>query len=149
MPEWVFAVGLAVNTVALLVVLFKLVWGGGTALQVQFHELDKACNDQIAKLKHDWQTKFDLHTTNVGTVTMSMGDRFHRLEMLAMETRAIAAETYMRRDSYHKATDEFKRDVRDAHDDLKEQMIAGFNEVKGRIDEVSQSIEAGRRTRST
>lgn len=138
-------VGLAINTVGLAVVLFKMVWGGAASHQSQFNMLEKACSESLAAVKNELLIRLETQSTNIGNVTANIGNRIHDIELKAMEARAVAAETYMRRDSYHKATDEFKRDVRDAHDDLKEQMQASFRELKDQIDTVSQSIEAGRR----
>jgi hypothetical protein len=64
-----------------------------------------------------------------------------------METRAITAETYMRRDSYYKAAEEFKRDVREAHDDLKKEMHNGFEQIRDQVNAVSMSIEENRKAR--
>lgn len=146
MPEWVYPAGFGVNTIVMLVTLLKLVWNGGSGLQTQFHTMDKTHSDAITRLSNDWSAKFDAHYNNMGTVITNVGNRIHDIELKAMETRALAAETYMRRDSYHKATDEFKRDVRDAHDDLKAEMNARFEELKDQIGAVSMSIEENRKS---
>jgi len=126
--------GIAVQTLGLGIVLFKLVWGGATS----HHEgLTAVRNDLLARL--------EMQSTNIGNVIANVGDRIHQLELKSMEFRAIAAETYMRRDAYHKATDEFKRDVRDAHDDLKSEMHAGFNRLEEQVSAVSTSIELNRK----
>lgn len=137
--------GLTINTIGLAIVLFKLVWGGATSHQSQFAGLEKACGDSINAIRNEFLAKMELASSNVGNVVANIGNRIHDMELKAMEARAIGAETYMRRDSYHKATDDFKRDVRDAHNDLKKEMHAGFDELKDQIGAVSMSIEAGRK----
>lgn len=149
MPDWVYAAALGVNTLSLLVVLGKLVWGGSQGLQAQFTMLKETCASEVLACRNDLLAKIELQSTNIGNVIANIGNRIHDLELKAMEARALAAETYMRRDSYHKATDDFKRDVRDAHNELKKEMHAGFDELKDQIGAVSMSIEAGRKDRGT
>ncbi len=139
--------GLAINTLGLAVVVFKLVWGSAAGHHAQFSILEKAVSEEVRATRNDLLVKLELQSTNIGNVTANMSDRIHQLELKAMEFRAIAAETYMRRDSYHKATDDFKRDIREAHDDLKQEMDARFDEVKEQIGAVSMSIEENRRAR--
>lgn len=137
--------GLIINTLGLAIVLFKLVWGGATSQHIHLTTIRDSCNDSISASENRLLVKIEAQSTNIGNVVANIGDRIHQLELKAMETRAVAAETYMRRDSYHKATDEFKRDVREAHLDLKKEMHAGFDELKDQINSVSMSIEAGRK----
>lgn len=136
---------LGLQSVGLAIILFKLVWGGAASHQSQFNVLERACSEGIAACRNEFLAKLELASSNVGNVVANIGNRIHDLELKAMEARAIAAETYMRRDSYHKATDEFKRDVRDAHADLKMEMHAGFGELKDQIGAVSMSIEENRK----
>lgn len=138
-------VGLGLNTVGLAIVLFKLVWGSAASHHLQFATIKESCANGIMAARNELMAKMELQSSNIGNVIANVGDRIHQLELKAMEFRAIAAETYMRRDSYHKATDEFKRDVRDAHDDLRDQMLAGFQELKAHIGAVSMSIEENRK----
>lgn len=145
MPEWVYAAALGVNTLSLLIVLGKLVWGSSQGLQAQFTLLKETCTGEIAACRNELLAKIEMQSTNIGNVVANIGNRIHDLELKAMEARALAAETYMRRDSYHKATDDFKRDVRDANTELKKEMHAGFNELKDQIGAVSMSIEANRK----
>lgn len=136
---------LGLQSAGLAIILFKLIWGGASSHQSQFATLEKSCGDSINAVRNEFFAKLEMASSNVGNVVANIGNRIHDLELKAMEARAIAAETYMRRDSYHKATDEFKRDVRDAHNDLKQEMHAGFAELKDQIGAVSMSIEAGRK----
>ncbi len=139
--------GLFLNTIGMAVVLFKLVWGSAAGHHAQFSILEKAVSEEVRATRNDMLIKLELQSTNIGNVTANISDRIHQLELKAMEFRAIAAETYMRRDSYHKATDDFKRDIKEAHDDLKQEMDARFDEVKEQIGAVSMSIEANRQAR--
>lgn len=139
--------GLFVSTVVSLVTVIKVLWGGGASYQAQLGLLREASIANITSTRNDLLAKLELQSANIGNVTANISDRIHDIEIKTMEFRAIAAETYMRRDAYHKATDEFKRDVRDAHDDLKDQMNTSFAEVKEQINAVSMSIEANRQAR--
>jgi hypothetical protein len=129
--ESVLIAGLFVNTLGLAVVLFKLVWGSSSSLQMQFNEISK-----------EFSSKLDVHVANFGNVIQNVMDRFHKIELAAMESRAVAAETYMRRDSYYKATDEFKRDVQAAHTDLKVEVREGFERLEAHVDDLAKSIAA-------
>ncbi len=139
--------GLFVSTLVSLATVVKVLWGGGVSYQAQFGILEKAVGEEVKATRNDLLVKLEIQSTNIGNVTANMSDRIHQLEIKAMEARAIAAETYMRRDSYHKATDDFKRDIKEAHDDLKQEMDARFDEVKEQIGAVSMSIEANRQAR--
>ncbi len=128
--------GMGLQCAGLAVVLIKLVWGGAASHY-----------EGIAVVRNDLIARIELQSVNVGNVVANIGDRIHQLELKTMEFRAVAAETYMRRDAYHKATDEFKRDVRDAHDDLKTEMQTAFSRLEEQIGAVSASIEENRKAR--
>lgn len=128
--------GMGLQCAGLAVVLIKLVWGGAAS---HFEGIAVVRNDLIARL--------ELQSQNVGNVIANIGDRIHQIELKAADQRSLAAETYMRRDAYHKATDEFKRDVRDAHDDLKTEMQTAFSRLEEQIGAVSASIEENRKAR--
>lgn len=138
-------IGLAINTAGLAIVLFKLIWGSAASHHSSFAVLQQACTESITACRNEFWAKLESQSTNIGNVVANIGSRIHDVELKAMEARAVAAETYMRRDSYHKATDEFKRDVRDAHNDLKKEMHVGFGELKDQIGAVSMSIEENRK----
>lgn len=147
MPEWIYPAMLAVNTLALLITVLKTAWGGSQGLQGQFAALDKSLTVKVDEAKANWSIRHETMSQNIGNVTANLGNRIHDIELKAMEFRAITAENlqqYMRREDYHKAADEFKRDVRDAHDDIKEQMISGFRELREQIEAVSATIETNR-----
>ena len=139
--------GLFVSTIVSLITVIKVLWGSAASYQSQLSLLKETCDESATSVRNDLLARLELQTANIGNVTSNISDRIHGIEIKTMEFRAIAAETYMRRDAYHKATDEFKRDVRDAHDDLRAQMQAGFAEVKEQIGAVSMSIEENRRAR--
>ncbi len=139
--------GLTINTLGLSIVLFKLIWGSAASHHTQFSILKEACTEMVAASRNELIAKMEQQSVNIGNVTANTSDRIHQLELKAMEFRAIAAETYMRRDSYQKATDDFKRDVREAHDDLKQEMHSGFDQLKEQLGAVSMSIEENRKAR--
>jgi hypothetical protein len=128
--------GMTVQCAMLAVALFKLVWGGATS-----HA------ESIAGVRNDFLVRLEAHSSNLGNISANISDRIHQLELAAMETRAITAETYMRRDSYYKAAEEFKRDVREAHDDLKKEMHVGFEQIRDQVNAVSMSLEENRKAR--
>lgn len=138
-------IGLAINTLGLAIVLFKLIWGSAASHHTQFSILERACGESITACRNEFFAKMEQQSSNFGNVVSNVGDRIHQLELKTMEARAIAAETYMRRDSYHKATDEFKRDVRDANTELKREMSAGFDDLRDQIGAVSMTIEENRK----
>lgn len=132
--ELVLFIGMAAQLIGLLVVLFKTTWGAASA-----HE------SGITSVRTELVEKITTQHANFSGVIVSIGDRIHQLELKAMESRAIMGETYMRRDNYYKAAEEFKRDVKEAHDDLKQEMHAGFDELKEQITAVSMTIEENRK----
>lgn len=130
---------MAAQTIGLFVVLLKMIWGSATS----HHE-------GLSSVKNELRASIELQSVNIGNVTANISDRIHNIELEAMKTRAVTAETlqlYMRREDYNKATDEFKRDVRDAHDDLKQEMHAGFDRLQEQVSAVSMSIEENRKHR--
>lgn len=143
--ELILIAGFILNMMGQAGLLVKLVWGSASSHHGQLSLLEKACGEGLTACRNEFLAKLEQQSTNIGNVVANISDRIHGVELKAMEARAIAAETYMRRDSYHKATDEFKRDVRDAHTELKQEMHAGFDEVKEQIGAVSMSIEENRK----
>ena len=128
--------GTFLQTVGIAVILFKLVWGGATS----HHE-------SIALVRNDLMLRIEAQSSNIGNVTANISDRIHQIELAIAKTRGDVAETYMRRDSYYKAAEEFKRDVKDAHDDLKKEMHAGFEQIRDQVNAVSMSLEENRKAR--
>ncbi len=143
--EWVLVAGLVVNTLGLGIVLFKLVWGSGTNLQMQFASTAKEFFERIMVVRDEWSGKFDSHSSNFGQVVQNINDRMHQIELAAMESRAIAAETYMRRESYYRATEELKRDTQASHADLKKEMHAGFQKLETQVDELAKTVNTHQR----
>ncbi len=139
--------GLFVSTMVSLATVVKVLWGSGASYQAQFNILENAVSEKVIAARNDMLVKLEIQSTNIGNVTANISDRIHQLEIKAMEARAVAAETYMRRDSYHKATDDFKRDIKEAHEDLKQEMDVRFAELKEQVGAVSMSIEENRRAR--
>lgn len=149
LEQGILLAGFIISTILSAGTMFKLIWGGAASHQSQFNALDKACEQSVLAVRNEMLAKFEGQSVNIGNVVANIGNRIHDLELQAANARATAAETYMRRDSYHKATDEFKRDVRDAHADLKQDMDAGFDKIERQLDAMSQAIEAGRLARAS
>jgi hypothetical protein len=59
-----------------------------------------------------------------------MREHTHSIEKAALEFRAVAAETYMRRDSYYKASEDLKRDVN-----------SGFEKIEQRLQRMENKFD--------
>lgn len=138
--EAMFAAGLIVQGLGLGIVLFKLVWGTGTNLQIQFAGVTKDFFEKQIRQEETWAGKFDAHAHNFGNVVANINDRLHQIELAAMKARADVAETYMRRESYHQASAELKRDVQTAHADLKKEVHDGFQKLETQVDELTKRV---------
>lgn len=119
------SVGIAAMMAAF--VIYDRVFGNGK------RSASLATQDQLADLRREVILKHDTSEGNVGTALQSMKDAQHRMELEAMQARAVAAETYMRRDSYYKAMGELKSDVNVAFE---------------KIDKRLERMEAAQATRS-
>jgi hypothetical protein len=138
--EVLMVVGLVVNTLGLGTVLFKLIWGHGANQQLQYNTMTREFFERNSRLKDEWADRFDTHQSAFQGVVQNLNDRIHQIELAAMEFRATSAETYMRRDSYHRATEEFKRDVQVAHNDLKKDMHGGFQKLEAQMDDIAKTV---------
>ena len=138
--DYFLLAGFSVQTIMLGVTLFKFVWGSGAGLQAQFASITASSMAQVAQVRDEWQGKFDAHTANFGNVVANLNERIHAIELAAANMRADAAETYMRRDSYYKAADEFKRDVKEVHDDIKNEMNEGFLKLENQVAELTRLV---------
>lgn len=140
--EMMFGAGLIVQGLGLSVVLFKLVWGSGTNLQIQFAGITKEFFEKQIKQQDDWVGRFDVQTSNFGNVVANITGRLHEIELAAAKYRGDVAETYMRRESYYQASAELKRDVQTAHADLKKEVHDGFQKLETQVDELSKTVMA-------
>jgi hypothetical protein len=98
--------------------MFDRIWGGGSRTATAQAAIKEYVKDAIAELRKDVFLKHDTSEGNVGQAIQSIKDASHKMQLEAMEFRAVAAETYMRRDSYYKAMGELKADVNLAFEKL-------------------------------
>lgn len=95
----------AIAAIMAAFVIYDRVFGNGK------RSASLATTSELAELRREVFLRHDTSEGNVGTTIQSMKDSLHRLELEAMQARAVAAETYMRRDSYYKAIGELKSDI--------------------------------------
>lgn len=124
-------VALIVAVLTLLINVGMNLFGGGRGLESRFATMERETADDLAKLRLEVQEKQDRSENNVGDALRAMREHTHSIEKAALEFRAIAAETYMRRDSYYKASDDLKREVN-----------AGFDKVEKRLERMEGKIES-------
>jgi len=127
--------GLAALFVAVASLLMNAgmhVFGGGRGLSDRFAAVERDLKTEIAKLRAEISEKQDRSENNVGDALRAMREHTHSIEKAALEFRAVAAETYMRRDSYHKASDELKREVG-----------AGLDKIEKRLERMEIKIQNG------
>jgi hypothetical protein len=112
--------------------VFDRIWGGGNRA-AQSASKDYV-NIEVATLRKDVFLKHDDTAGNVGAALQGLKDASHKMQLEAMEFRALSAETYMRRDSYYKAMGELKADVKDA-----------FEKIDNRLERMENTIASNRR----
>lgn len=122
---------LIVSVLTLLINVGMNLFGSGRGLESRFATMERETTDALAKLRLEVQEKQDRSENNVGDALRAMREHTHSIEKAALEFRAIAAETYMRRDSYYKASDDLKREVN-----------AGFDKVEKRLERMEGKIES-------
>lgn len=121
---------LIVSVLTLLINVGMNLFGGGKGFSEKFAAAERDTATEIAKLRTEISEKQDRSENNVGDALRAMREHTHSIEKSALEFRAIAAETYMRRDSYYKASDDLKREVN-----------AGFDKVEKRLERMEGKIE--------
>lgn len=109
-------------------------FGGGRGLSTQFAALDKSLTAEISLLRNEITEKQERSQSQVGDSMSAMRQHMHDLEKAMLTQRAESAETYMRRDSYYKASDELKREVN-----------AGFDKMEKRLERMEGKIDYDRK----
>jgi phage shock protein A len=115
---------------SLLLVIGTTLFGGGRGLSSQFAALDKSLTAAISLLRSEVTEQQQRSQSTVGNAMSSMRQQMHDLEKAMLTHRAEAAETYMRRDSYYKASDELKREVNTGFDKMEKRL----ERMEGKID---------------
>lgn len=98
--------------------VFDRVWGGGSRSATAQSDMKKYVDLEVAQLRKDVFLKHDTSEGNIGTAIQSIKDLLHKQELEALTARAVAAETYMRRDSYYASMGDLKTDVNAQFDKL-------------------------------
>lgn len=119
-------IALIISGLALVANLGTAIFGSGRGLSDRFAKTDAS----IAALREEIHEKQDRSENSVGDALRAMREHTHSIEKAALESRAIAAETYMRRDSYYKASEELKRDVN-----------VGFERVEKRLERMESKFD--------
>ncbi len=127
-------------------VVIEKLFGGGNKLANKFHEFSTKASEQITALRVEVFNKVELIDSNYRVGLDAITSNIHRMELGFMEMRAKLAEEYMRSESFHKATEELKRDFKDANREVKDDMKEGFDRVEKTLDALSQSVEAARKS---
>lgn len=124
------------------------IWGGGNALAGKFATLKEDTTAQISTVRNDHQEKLDEYAQNTRVGVDSIRSNIHLLEKSILESRLELAQQlqlYMRRESFYKATDDLKRDFKDANTEIKSNMKDGFARIETTLGEMTQAIEAARK----
>ena len=114
--------------------VFDRIWFGGNRSATSQSDMKQYVNTQVAELRKDVFLKHDTSEGNVGTALQAIKDTSHKMQLEAMEFRALSAETYMRRDSYYKAMGELKTDVNVA-----------FEKIDKRLERMEDTMAENRR----
>lgn len=146
--ETIALIALAVSIVVSLLGFGEKIFGGGNKLARAFAELDKKKTEEITLLRNEFYQRVETHDGNYRVGLDAITANIHAMQLGLLEFRAKMAEDYMRRDSYYKASEDLKRDFKEKHDDLKDDMNKGFSAVKEQLDTMAQAIEAGRKSTS-
>lgn len=136
---------LGVSIVISLMGFGEKLFGGGNKLAAKFAQLDKDKTAEVTALRLELLQKIETRDNNARVGFEAVTANMHIIKEALLENRAKMAEEYMRRDSYYKASEELKRDFKEKHDDLKDDMNKGFASVKDQLDAMAQAIEAGRK----
>lgn len=141
------AVGaLAVSILSSAATFAEKLWGGGNALANKFANLKQETTASIADIRDEFVLKTGQHADNARIGFDAITANIHTLQLGFSDFRAFMAENYMRRDSYYKAAEKIETTFEKKHDELKMDMKDGFKRLEQMIDDVTQIIEANRKS---
>jgi hypothetical protein len=109
---------LAVAAINFGMAMFDRVWGSGNKVATSKATMEKYVDTEVEKLRGEVFLKHDNSAGNVGQALVSVKDIVHSMQLEAANFRTFVAETYMRRDSYYKASEDLKRDVNTAFEKI-------------------------------
>lgn len=115
----------------LAVHIIDRIWGGASGLASKFAKLEKDLIESIASLRKDLIEKHDNTSGNVGEAMRGLTQRMHELELGQAKFHAYIGENYMRRDSYYKAMEETKTEMR-----------TGFDKLGKQVDDIRKEVVA-------
>lgn len=146
--EQMTLIGVIVNTLGFLAVLLgqhrnriKDSATDATSTAAQFSALDKACSASVAALRNELLLKIDSQHNNFGNAIQAVGNRIHGVELEAAKTRADAAENSLK--MITSLREEFRRDVREETQELRNDMQASFNRLEAVVDNLSHAMARG------
>lgn len=125
-------IAIAFSGITLLVLVGEKLFGGGNALAVKFHTLDKETSASLDLLRRELNSKIDEYegVSNVGFDAIK--SNIHAMQIALLEFRAKMSEdlhTYIRKDDYNAGIGDVKRDVQ-----------AGFRSVDERLGQLQDLI---------
>lgn len=121
-------IALVIAGASLLVNVGVLLFGGGRGFSDRIGHVHQSIMAELGDLRAKVSERIERSENNVGDAMSAMRQKVHDIEKAALEQRAVAAETYMRRDSYYKSSDELKRDMKE-----------GFEKIERRLDRMEKN----------
>lgn len=118
----------AAGVMTFLALIADKIWGGGRALSRELSELDRSWAERLDEMKREMNEKREINTNNVGDALNGIRTQMYMIKEQLLEQRAEAAETYMRRDAFYKASEDIKRDVKE-----------GFTKIEVRLDRMEKN----------
>lgn len=122
------------SVLAVIVSLGTVIFGSGRGLSDRFSSLQNSISDSIDKLRQDIELKQDKTESTLISTINNLNDKLHMVEKANLEFRSTVAETYMRRESFYKATEKMERDV-----------TVAFEKVERRLDRMEVKFDAARK----
>lgn len=135
-PELAAAFTIAGVVTTILNLVLSRAYGMGMSKVASEQRIDKIISDRVGKvdeallvLRNDVYTKHDSSIGNIGTAITHMKDLITGIQLDHAEHRAKATELYMRRDSYHLAMSE-----------LRKEMAEQFGRMDKRLDQLTDVV---------
>jgi hypothetical protein len=143
------ATTIAVVSVCFLAANFVIdkVFGGGMKYSSRFSAIEQKQLADIATLRMEFAAKISSIEETQRLGLDAIKSNIHLIQTAVLEFRLEMAKElgkYMLQDSFYRATDDLKRDVKDANQEIKNDMREGFERVEKTLDEMAQAIEAAR-----
>lgn len=106
-------IALGMSAILFAFTVYDRVWGVGHRVASVNQSAKEYADGQIKELRKEVFLKHDTSEGNIGTAIQQMKDMLHKQELDALQARALAAETYMRRDSFYNAMGKLEDNIKD------------------------------------